>query len=86
MKLKSLIPIFILFLLFSCEQKEIKTYVPDINTYNKLMPEFANPSSGYRPAPLWVWNNDVSKADIDRTLHVLKEMGMGEYLFTPGRD
>ncbi len=83
MKLKSLIPIFILFILFSCEQKEIKTYIPEINTYKKLMPEFANPSSGYRPAPLWVWNDDVSKADIDRTLHVLKEMGMGGVFVHP---
>jgi hypothetical protein len=83
MKLKTILPIFILLILFSCVQKEIKTYAPAINTYSKLMPEFANPSSGYRPAPLWVWNNDVSKADIDRTLHTMKEMGMGGVFVHP---
>jgi hypothetical protein len=83
MKLKSVIPIFILFTLFSCEQGEIKTYTPAINTYKQLMPVFANPTPEYRSAPLWVWNNDVSKEDIDRTLRTYKEEGVGGVFLHP---
>jgi len=83
MRLKLITLIFISSLLFACEQKEEKPYVPAINTFDQLMPVFANPTSEYRPAPLWVWNNDVNKEDIDHTLHAYKEQGIGGVFVHP---
>ena len=83
MKLKLIILIFISLILFSCDQKENKPAVPTINTYDQLLPVFADPTSDYRSAPLWVWNNDVTKEDIDRTLHSYKEAGMGGVFVHP---
>lgn len=39
--------------------------------------EFVNPSKTYRSAPLWVWNSEVTKADVDRMLEELKGAGFG---------
>ena len=38
---------------------------------------FKNPSKSFRSAPLWVWNTNVTTADIDRMLKELKEAGFG---------
>lgn len=48
-----------------------------VNDYNSLIKEFSDPGIDYRPAPLWVWNNDVSKEDIDSSLAELKKQGVG---------
>ena len=48
-----------------------------VNRLEQLKEEFANPSKDFRPAPLWVWNADVTEADIDRMLGELKEAGFG---------
>lgn len=45
--------------------------------FEKLKKEFANPSKGFRPAPLWVWNTQVTRADIDRMLGDFKAQGFG---------
>jgi hypothetical protein len=45
--------------------------------FERLKKELKNPSSAYRSAPLWVWNTQMSRADIDRTLQELKEQGFG---------
>ena len=44
---------------------------------------FSDPSSEYRSAPFWVWNKDVTKADIDRTLHDFKNTGFGGVFLHP---
>jgi len=56
-----------------------------INDYNSLMKEFKDPGIDYRPAPLWVWNNDVSKEDIDFSLGELKKQGIGGVFIHPRR-
>lgn len=43
----------------------------------KLKKEFADPGRAFRPAPLWVWNTRVTRADIDRMLGDFKEQGFG---------
>ena len=45
--------------------------------FQVLQEQFANPSSEFRSAPLWVWNTDVTTEDIDRMLAELKEQGFG---------
>lgn len=39
--------------------------------------EFRNPSPEYRPAPLWVWNDAMSKEQIDFQLTELATHGFG---------
>ncbi|MBA7568303.1 hypothetical protein ES708_10024 [subsurface metagenome] len=56
-----------------------------INDYHSLMKEFEDPGAEYRPAPLWVWNNDVSKEDIDFSLAELKKQGIGGVYIHPRR-
>ncbi len=60
--------VFIISILLSCTREEKKSVVPKINSFDQLISVFSDPSSEYRSAPFWVWNNDVSKEDIDRTL------------------
>ncbi len=45
--------------------------------FENLKEEFKNPSKEFRSAPLWVWNTNVTHADIDRMLGELKEQGFG---------
>ena len=42
-----------------------------------LQEQFANPSKEYRPAPLWVWNTNMTEEDIDRMLQDFKDQGFG---------
>lgn len=45
--------------------------------FGKLRKEFADPGREFRPAPLWVWNTRVTRADIDRMLGDFREQGFG---------
>ena len=45
--------------------------------FEKLRKEFADPPRAFRPAPLWVWNTQVTRADIDRMLGDFKAQGFG---------
>lgn len=40
---------------------------------------FANPTSEYRGAPFWAWNNKLNQEQLLRQIGYLKEMGMGGY-------
>lgn len=57
----------------ACQQEEQKREL----CFQTLQEQFANPSSEFRSAPLWVWNSDVTTGDIDRMLAELKEQGFG---------
>ncbi len=83
MKLKLITLICLTLIIFSCQQKVKKNAVPKINSYDQLISIFADPPSEYRSAPFWVWNNDVSKEDIDRTLQDFKEKGIGGVFLHP---
>ena len=54
-----------------------------INDYESLITEFNSPGPDYRSAPLWVWNNDVSKEDIDFSLAEYKKQGIGGAFIHP---
>jgi hypothetical protein len=75
--------VFIISILFSCQQKEKKIVAPKVNSYDQLISIFSNPSSEYRSAPFWVWNKDVSKEDIDRALRDFKKRGFGGVFLHP---
>ena len=83
MKFKFTVLTLMTLILFSCQQKEKKIAVPKINSYDQLISVFSDPPSEYRSDPFWVWNKDVSKEDIDRTLHDYKKRGFGGVFLHP---
>lgn len=66
----------------ACQQEEQKREL----CFQTLQEQFANPSSEFRSAPLWVWNSDVTSGDIDRMLAELKEQGFGGAFVHPVQD
>ena len=45
---------------------------------------FQNPSSEYRSAPFWAWNDKLDPNELTRQISIFKEMGFGGILH--GRD
>ncbi len=66
-----LLSFFLLFAAALCAQQKREM------NFGKLGEELKDPSKEFRSAPLWVWNTDVTRADIDRMLAELKEQGFG---------
>jgi hypothetical protein len=83
MKFKPSVLVFSIFICLSCQHKESDEIVAKDNTYDQLIKVFSDPPSEYRSAPFWVWNKDVSKADIDRTLRDFKKRGFGGVFLHP---
>ena len=54
-----------------------------INDFETLRGEFAEPAKEYGPAPLYVWNNIVTREQIDRTMTELKDKGFGGVFVHP---
>ena len=82
MKFNLIILSVVALILGSCLQ-DTKTEAPVINSHDQLMSQFADPSSEYRTVPFWVWNNDVSKEDVDRFLRDYKDKGFGGVFIHP---
>jgi len=61
----------------SCRQKT------ETDHFFALETAFKNPSSEYRSAPLWSWNTDVNRSDVDRMLADFKEAGFGGAFIHP---
>ena len=81
---KAIIPLLAILVAFSaCHHRAEQFQDGRINDYDSLLEEFKDPGIEYRPAPLWVWNNDVSREDIDFSLVELKEKGMGGVFIHP---
>jgi hypothetical protein len=72
-------------LLFSCTRKAPIDIPEDgrITQFDQLAAHFENPTAEYRTAPFWVWNNDVSTDDINRTLEDFKGKGIGGVFLHP---
>ncbi len=75
MKIKILF-ISILLTISACKTEPERIRVNKINEYNSLIKEFRTPGPDYRSTPLWVWNNDVGKEDIDFSLAEFKKQGI----------
>jgi len=59
-------------ILLSSNISEAKSQHREMN-FSKVYESFANPPKDFRPAPLWVWNTNVTTHDIDRMLADMKE-------------
>jgi len=51
--------------------------------FRSIETHFANPPSAYRSMPLWVWNGQVTEAELDRMLAELKGAGFGGLFVHP---
>jgi hypothetical protein len=83
--MQKLIFLAILIHIYSCAKKT-PTEIREgerINWFTQLVLYFENPPPEYRTAPFWVWNDDVTKAGIDRTLNAFKEQGIGGVFLHP---
>jgi hypothetical protein len=83
--MKCLIWISLITLLFGCDRKTT-TEIPEdgrITRIDQLSAHFENPPAEFRTAPFWVWNKEVTKEDIDRTLADFKEKGIGGVFLHP---
>ena len=85
MRKYNLIIYFILIYCLFCVQIEAKkeTDNSEVRTMEELKTLFMNPPVEYRSAPLWVWNDDVTKEQIDEQLADFKSMGMGGVFIHP---
>ncbi|HVP09844.1 MAG TPA: glycosyl hydrolase [Phycisphaerae bacterium] len=54
-----------------------------VTSSEKLKPLFANPPCEFSSAPLWVWNDDLSEADVRRTLRDLAEQHVKQAFVHP---
>lgn len=54
-----------------------------IESFSALKNYFPDPPAAYRSAPLWVWNDRVTKEKIDRQLRQFKKEGMGGVFVHP---
>ncbi len=53
------------------------------DTYLSVLAAFQNPPAEYRSAPLWVWNDRVTTAQIDEQLRQFKNNGIGGVFIHP---
>ena len=54
-----------------------------IDSSEVLRRQFQDPPAGYRTTPFFVWNGEVSEADIDRYLTDCKQQGLGGFFIHP---
>ena len=84
---KSLVLLSALFILFtSVAGQPAKTPIAvseNVNSFQRLKELFADPPAEFRPAPLWVWNGQMTEVVIDQQLKELKEQGMGGVFIHP---
>jgi len=83
--MKHLLMISFITLLIGCDRKTT-TEIPEggrITRFDQLAAHFEDPPAEYRTAPFWVWNKEVTKEDIDRTLEDFREKGIGGVFLHP---
>ena len=74
--------ILCLFVPFGCS-KSTPDQTSQVLSFEQLRVLFNNPPARYRSAPLWVWNDDMSEAEIDTQLADFKEKGIGGVFVHP---
>ncbi|HCA79511.1 MAG TPA: hypothetical protein DEP53_07225, partial [Bacteroidetes bacterium] len=53
------------------------------DSYQKVRQLFLNPPSEFRSAPLWVWNDRITKRQIDEQLADFRARGIGGVFIHP---
>jgi len=63
-----------------CSQKQINS---DVTNSADLLSQMPDPPAGYRAAPLWDWNDVITKKDIEFQMKKFKEGGIGGVFIHP---
>jgi hypothetical protein len=79
--IKVIILLIILFMI-GCKEKKVDTAFSN-NNYLQLKSQFFNPPSEYRSAPLWDWNEQISKEGISFQMEEFKKAGIGGVFVHP---
>jgi len=82
MKHRLLLLLSALALLASCSNQQGE-WTSQINDFEALKAQFANPSQEFGTAPLWVWNTKITEDIIDSSLKDLKNKGFGGVFVHP---
>jgi len=75
-----------LFLILFCLTEVLAQHMNPIystDTYEKVRKLFLNPPSDFRSAPLWVWNDLITKVQVDEQLADFKSRGIGGVFIHP---
>ncbi|MBA7578895.1 hypothetical protein ES708_20761 [subsurface metagenome] len=80
---KKLIPLLLaISLTMAC--KKIPSPTKDhVVTFKELKSQFRTPSSRYRSAPFWVWNDEMTENQIEEQLTDFKDKGIGGVFVHP---
>ncbi len=54
-----------------------------LHSFSEIKPHFKNPPAAYRPAPLWVWNDDLTEKQIEIQLKDFSKKGFGGVFVHP---
>ena len=76
------INIAVILILASCNSEQ-KSCNDCINHFEAFRAEFTEPAKEYCAAPLYVWNNTVTREQIDRTMTDMKDKGFGGVFVHP---
>jgi len=79
-QIKNLSILLFIFLMLGCNEKETDN---SLNSVEQVRSQFANPSSEYRSAPLWDWNEQISEEGIDFQMREFKKAGIGGVFVHP---
>jgi len=66
----------------ACQVDQKEGDIP-LNSYSQLKEWFADPPSEYRSAPLWVWNDRITREGISFQLEEFKNAGIGGVFVHP---
>ena len=70
-------------LLIGCSPEKKAETDPFINSTTDFKKLFVDPPSEYRSAPLWDWNEQISKEGIDFQMKEFKKAGIGGVFVHP---
>ena len=66
--------------LLACNKSQ---QINKLNSFAELKPLFSNPPSDYRTAPFFVWNDNMTKEQIDTMMQGFKDIGCGGVFIHP---
>ncbi|NJN27426.1 MAG: hypothetical protein HC819_16350 [Cyclobacteriaceae bacterium] len=80
------IALFILFAFAACQQKSRDKIAWDpamANSLDALQKDFEHPGVDFSTTPFWVWNDEVSKEQVDMQLRDFKSHGISMVIIHP---
>lgn len=67
----------------ACKEVEVENKKDPLNSFTTFSTLFSDPPSEYRSAPLWDWNDDISKEGIAFQMGEFKKAGIGGVFVHP---